>query len=211
MHHRRRIGRQGSGGAGQNDLRFRTLRISSGGEVHCTRRQLHRNIRLLRRVGRVFLDHDQRVLLDGVVGVVRKYDFGQTFRSGLDDVALLHARLVVGIHPGIAVRFFHAHGAVNLRESRLVAALLVGRLVGLAEHPADGIAGLRHQVLTLLGEHQRQKYRNGDHYRQNRQQNAAVGHRRPGKLDALFLFRRHDVFCLKELRAESSTCVMYRK
>ena len=78
------------------------------------------DIGLLLLVGRILLDHDQRILFDRVVRSVIEDNLRHALGAGLDDVAFFQWDAVVGIDPRIAVALPHPDRAIERREVRLL-------------------------------------------------------------------------------------------
>ena len=152
---------------------------------------------LLLVVGRIFFDHDQGVLLHGVVGAVIEHDFGHALGSGLHHVAFFQRDVVVRVNPGAAARLLDLDRAVKRGEAGLLFGP-GGRFVGRGRHPGDPlqhagrhIAGRLDRVVGELREGEVHRHPEDERHREHDQQHAAIGNRRPGNVDTRLALRRH--------------------
>src|SRR4051812_30393261 len=112
------------GSSGDDHTRAGSLGIRSSVQIHCSRCDLHGDLSLLRFVRRVVLDHDEGVLLNGVVASVGEDDLSDSFWTGLNHIALIQRQLISGACPGTAVSALDPHSAIDVREMRLLLANL---------------------------------------------------------------------------------------
>src|SRR5919198_238432 len=120
--HGRAVRREGSRGPGNVYLGTGPLDISSSGQIHRTGANRDRHAGLLLVIGRILFNHDQRVLLDGVIGTVVEHHFRHAFRRGLNDITLFQGQTVIGRPPTVAVGFLNLHYTFQVGEMSLAAA-----------------------------------------------------------------------------------------
>ena len=190
VHHGRAVRRQGRRRTRHNHLRPRTLNIRSRRQIHRARAHRNRNVGLLLIVGRVLLDHNQRILFHRVVRAIIKYDLGHAFRAGLHHIAFFQRNAVVCRSPTVAVRLLHPNRAVERGEVCLLRTR-AARLRRIARGPGHDFQQLGAKPVrcldAVLGELRKCKAHaneNNQQDRQHQQRHAAVRDRLPRDVDS---------------------------
>src|SRR3954470_8683984 len=89
-------------------------------------------------IRRVLFDHDERILLNRVIGAVVEDDLGHAFRSGLNNVTFFKRKAVIRLYPVVAICLFDAYRAIECSDVRLLRDYSPGRR-RLRGHPLEQI------------------------------------------------------------------------